>query len=404
MSFHVGRVAMLAGAVLSTVAFSSAAVAANAFDAAPWSSSAEPSTDLAQGYGRPPGDIAGEAAYGGPRSDEAGLVVRIDRLENQIRQLTGQIEQMQFSTRRLEEQLKKFQEDVEFRFQENAGRGGAPAAPAAKPPLQRRSEAEPVDVGDDAPLSGIDIPAETGTARRPVRRGDAFDPSGDPTAPGAPRPLGSLASTQQSVALARPPRNTQPLPGFDGDDPDAPLDLSGSKLGGGRNLGATPTHAPAVETPPLPMPPTAARAPGPSPADTGAALTRPFADPVREEFDLAIGLLKQKDYENAEKSFTAFLKKNPRSKLASDAVYYLGESYFQRGRQREAAEQYLKISTTYANSQRAPDAFLRLGQSLNALGAKEQACAAYAEIERKYPNASASVKSGAEREAKKARC
>jgi TolA-binding protein len=47
---------------------------------------------------------------------------------------------------------------------------------------------------------------------------------------------------------------------------------------------------------------------------------------------------------------------------------------------------------------------LRLGQSLNALGAKEQACATYGEIGRKYPNAPATVKTGAEREAKRAQC
>ncbi|MGH6794194.1 MAG: tetratricopeptide repeat protein, partial [Methylocella sp.] len=67
-------------------------------------------------------------------------------------------------------------------------------------------------------------------------------------------------------------------------------------------------------------------------------------------------------------------------------------------------EQYLKISTQYANSSRAPEALLRLGQSLNALGAKEQACATYGEIARKYPNATATVKAGAEREAKRAKC
>ncbi len=402
MLFLAGRSVLVAGAVLSVTALAIADSASSPF--AHESAQTQSQVEVAQGYGRPPGDIGGEPAYGGPRSDEAGLVVRIDRLENQIRQLTGQIEQMQFSTRRLEEQLKKFQEDVEFRFQENAGRGGAPAAPAAKP-LQRRSEAAPVDAGDDLPLSGIDVPEEIGPARKPVRRGDAFDPASDPTAPGAPRPLGSLASTHPSVALARGPRDAPLSPGLDGVDPDAPLDLSGGKLRGGNDLAATEPLEPAAETPPRRLPPAAARPPGvPSAADTALASPRTQADPVREEFDLALRLLKQKEYESAERSFSAFLQKNPRSRLVSDAVYYLGESYFQRGRQREAAEQYLRVSTAYASSPRAPEAFLRLGQSLNALGAKEQACAAYAEIERKYPNVSAAVRTGVEREAKRARC
>ena len=117
-----------------------------------------------------------------------------------------------------------------------------------------------------------------------------------------------------------------------------------------------------------------------------------------------MGYLKQRDYDDAEKSFAAFLEKNPKSRFTSDALYYLGETYYQRGRQREAAEQYLKISENYATSPRAPEAMLRLGESLQAIGAKEQACATFSEVPRKYPNASAAVKAGAEREAKRAQC
>ena len=114
--------------------------------------------------------------------------------------------------------------------------------------------------------------------------------------------------------------------------------------------------------------------------------------------------LKQAAYENAEKGFATFLEKNPKDKLASDATYYLGESYYLRGRRREAAEQFLKVSTQYPNSPRAPQALLRLGQALSALGAKEQACASFGEILRKYPNAQPMVKTSAEREAKRAQC
>ena len=84
--------------------------------------------------------------------DAADLVVRTSRMENQIRQLSGQIEQLQFENRRLSEQLRKFQEDVEFRLNERGG-GRAPAAAAP---------------GGAAPAAG---------AQRPQRRSDAFDPS-----------------------------------------------------------------------------------------------------------------------------------------------------------------------------------------------------------------------------------
>ena len=109
----------------------------------------------------------------------------------------------------------------------------------------------------------------------------------------------------------------------------------------------------------------------------------PAASP-KSEYEEGVGLLKQGQYDAAEKSFAEFVAKNPKSALVPSAVLNLGETYYLRGRHREAAEQFLKISTAYPASNRAPEAMLRLGQSLNAIGgAKEQACAAFGEVGRK---------------------
>jgi tol-pal system protein YbgF len=355
---------------------------------------------------RPPADLRGGQRYE-PEftqgADAAQLMLRIDRLEGQVRNLTGQLEQMQFQNRRLEEQLKKFQQDVEFRFQEMAPRGGAqparpatPAAPAGQP--QRRTEVQPGPVapppganpGPDAttPLS----PAPpTRLAGRPGRN-DAFDPEANPSAPGAPRPLGQ----PQQQAAATPAR--QPLPRGAIDDEDEPADINAPiEL----TPGANPPPARRIEEPrPTPtvlptQPPATATPPGPP----------TVAPPTpREEFDRARASLRGKQYAEAETGFRAFLQKFPKSSLAADATYNLGESYFQRRRSREAAEQYLKISTDYAQASIAPAALLKLGLSLDQLGAKEQACAAWGEIGRKYPNASAAIKTSADREQKRAQC
>lgn len=351
---------------------------------------------VAQGYRLPPGDVGdgGDYDYGRPQPDSAGITVRIDRLENQMRQFNGQIEQLQFETRKLSEQLRKFQEDVDFRFQDVGGRGGTPGAGAPKP-LQKRGDAsdgatEPE--GEGQRLAGQ--PASPAPpAARPNRRSDAFDPVDDPYAPGAPRQLGAqTGTTAYDGRAAATTRSTQARAENAAGDPDAPLDLTGGKL-------RSPQEPPAAAQPTTGYPPAQGNVtPG------GTVIAGLPANPAKEEFDLALGYYRQKEYENAEKEFAAFLQKNPKSKMASDATYYLGESYFQRGRPREAAEQYLKISTQYASSARAPEALLRLGQSLNSLGAKEQACATFSEISRRYPNASAAVKAGAEREAKRAQC
>ena len=343
---------------------------------------------IAQGYDRPPGEIGepGDVPYAGEQQDgtqqdSASLLVRIGRLETQMRQISGQIEQMQFETRRLAEQLKKFQEDVDFRFHE----GGAQGAPVAKPP-QKRSEVPEtqIDGGDRGPPQSAAI-----ASPRASGRGDAFDPSQNPGAPGAPRALGSVAPAASTNPAGGRPNESGPA-GVDRDEPGAPLDLSSGRA---RMAGPPPT------------PPRAgAGVPASGITTPGGTVIAMAPNPAQEEFDIALGYFKQRAYENAEKGFAGFLEKNPKNKMASDAIYYLGESFYQRGRQSEAAEQYLKISTHYANSPRAPEALLRLGQSLNALGAKEQACATYGEIARKYPNAPATVKTGAEREAKRAKC
>jgi tol-pal system protein YbgF len=344
---------------------------------------------IAQGYGRPPGEIGepGDVLFeqqDGTQQDSAGLVVRIGRLESQMRQISGQIEQMQFEARGLAEQLKKFQADVDFRFHE----GGAQGAPLAKPPQKHGEAPETQIIGDDR---GRRQSAAIASSRA-NGRGDAFDPSQNPGAPGAPRPLGSFAPAASTNLAGGRPNESGPA-ALDRSEPGAPLDLSN----GGSRIAGPPLTTP---TPPM----AATKVPASGITTPGGTVIAMAPNPAKEQFDIALGYFKQRAYENAEKGFAGFLEKNPNSKMASDAIYYLGESFYQRGRQPEAAEQYLKISTHYANSPRAPEALLRLGQSLNALGAKEQACATYGEIARKYPNAPATVKTGAEREAKRAQC
>lgn len=251
---------------------------------------------------------------GARAQDAAELTVRVNRLENQMRQLSGQIEQLQFENRRLGEQLRKFQEDMEFRLgQGGAGPGGAgqrPSAPAAGPGAPPRA----LGGGSETPVQGGGGPVDLNAAGRPV-------------------PQGALAPGQ------RP--------------------------------------------------------------ETGAA---PTTAAPRSTYDAALVALNARDYEQAEMGFRQFLQANPRGRLAASATYNLGESYFRRNRHRDAAEQYLKVTTEFGDASVAPDAMLKLGMSLAAIGAREQACATYARLAVRYPQAPAAVKTGVEREQRRSRC
>ncbi len=286
--------------------------------------------------------------------DGSDFVVRLNRIENQSRQQAGQIETLQHENRQLKEQLRKFQEDVEFRLQEAKGGRGAPA------------------------------PAGTPAPQKPAKRSDAFDPEQNPGRPGAPMPLGTTVPTAP-VAEAPRARSVPPTV-VEADDEEPGLSAPG--FGGPVDL-----------TPPSRVPTTGAIAP---PARPGAAATA--TGDARADYESAYAYILQRQYEQAEMGLRQFIQSHPRDGLVPAATYWLGESYLQRNRNREAAEQFLKVSTDYARSPQAPDAMLKLGTSLNALGAREQACATLAELERKFPGAAPSVRQGVAREQKRARC
>ena len=377
---------------LMLVAAAAAAFGAPARAEEPGFAEAQYRQRVAQIYSRPPADVdtGDQPSYQRVQQDQGGLLVRIDRLENQLRSMNGQIEQLQFQNRRLEEQLRKFQQDVDFRFQEGAGKS-APRhtpSPSTTPPRERRSDLEPevapTTVSGLSSAPGIAVnPPPAPTVTNGGRRSDAFDPNANPHAPGAPRQIGT---TTASAPLSSPPRGAVDLNAA----PGQPLDLSKNSANGWQ-------------------PPAPAVIAAPAEAQTAAVSTVAHTPNVaqsgaRLDYDLAIGHYRAGQYEAAEKAFGDFISRNPKDKLASDAIFFLGESYFQRNRHREAAEQYLKISTNYGRSAKAPEAMLRLGQSLSALGAKEQACASFGELPRKYPNASTNVRAAADREAKRAAC
>ncbi|MGH6799285.1 MAG: tol-pal system protein YbgF, partial [Roseiarcus sp.] len=279
-----------------------------------------------------PGGAAGEP------DDAAGLVVRVNRLEEELRQANGRIEELQNAQRRLEAQLQKFRQDVEFRLGDRS-RGAPPESDVAEAPL---------------------APDQPGVPQRP-RKSDAFDPNADPNAPGAPRPLGTTP-------------------------PSAPLVREAPAAGPPLELGKGPPPAPPAS--------------GPTIVGSGVAML----DQPREQFNAALQAFQAGQYPEAEVGFKAFLAANPAHRLTPDAIFYIGETYLERSRPREAAEQYLKVTTDYSKSQRAPESMVRLGQTLAALGNSEQACATLTEFGKRYPAASASVKKLAEHESARDHC
>jgi tol-pal system protein YbgF len=314
------------------------------------------------------------------QSDDADSEMRIQRLENQLRQLTGQNEELQYRNRQLEERLRMLQGGVQGApgaqpaiVQPNIVQPNVATAPPLQPGPSYRQPAQPgyePQIAAPAPMVGEPQP---GVAQG-RRRGDAFDPSQNPNAPGVPQALGG-------GQLRIPTEAPIGAPG--GRGAGEPLDLANT--GGARN--------PAGGA----LPPRTTNA-------TGSLTTLPPSATPKDEFDLGIGYMQRKDYALAEETMRNFAQKYPSDPLMADAQYWLGESFFQRQQYRDAAESFLAVTTKFDKSAKAPDALLRLGQSLAALKEKEAACAALGEVTRKYPRASSGVKAAVDREQKRVKC
>jgi tol-pal system protein YbgF len=306
------------------------------------------------------------------QSDDEDPAMRIQQLENQLRQLTGQNEELQYRNRQLEDRLKVLQGGAQGvpGSQSAVSQPSIAAAPTQPNPPRRQPQVQPGYEPQIAAPAPIVQEPEAVPPAPGRRRGDAFDPNQNPNAPGAPRALGG-------GQLPIPAETAVGAPG--GRDAGEPLDLgsSDSRASGG-----------------------ALAAPGAS-----AALTTlpPSATP-KDEFDLGIGYMERKDYALAEETMRNFAQKYPSDPLTADSQYWLGESFFQRQRYRDAAESFLAVTTKFDKSAKAPDALLRLGQSLAALKEKEAACAALGEVTRKYPRASSGVKAAVDREQKRVKC
>ncbi|MGY4302253.1 TolA-binding protein [Bradyrhizobium sp. i1.4.4] len=255
--------------------------------------------------------------------------MRIERLENQLRQLTGQNEELQYRNRQLEERLRALEGGAQ------AAPGQVPVQPsvAAVPPAQsapayrQQQQAQPnyeqPQIAAPAPIVQ-EQPAAPG-APGVRRRGDSFDPNQNPNAPGAPRALGG---------------GQQPMPaGAPGGAPGGraagePLDLANTSPR--YQQGVPPAAQPGY-------PPAQSGYPAPS-GGTGLTTLPPSATP-RDEFDLGIGYMQRKDYALAEQTMKNFAQKHPSDPLLGDAQYWLGESYFQRQQYRDSAEAFLAVTT-----------------------------------------------------------
>lgn len=266
--------------------------------------------------------------------------MRLNQLEDQIRQLTGRLEELTHQINQVRQGQERAQRDTEFRLTE-LERGGRSAEPAqGEAP---RAAAEP------------------------------------PRAPPEPprRPAAHSRRPHDRATAARPgPRDRAARPWHD----DRP-----------------PSAAPPPPTPRPPQEQTAAAPRAPQPE-----ATLPAGAP-QQQYDQAFALLARADYDGAERALKGFLRQHPNDNLAGNAQYWLGETYYVRQDYQNAAIAFGEGFQRYPKNAKSPDNLLKLGMSLAQLNRKPEACAALGRLDQ-AADAPANVKDRGKRERQRLGC
>ncbi len=107
--------------------------------------------------------------------------------------------------------------------------------------------------------------------------------------------------------------------------------------------------------------------------------------PDRVRYEGVLGLFRDGDLEGARQGFTGFLEDYPNSILASNARFWLGESYFGKKEFQRAIDAYDKVEIDYPGSEKIPAAILKKGYAYLALKDRKRASSAFKQVVTLYP-------------------
>lgn len=270
------------------------------------------------------------------------IATRLFQMEERIRQLTGQVEELTYTVNQLQKQLGQKQ-------------GDAVVMPAPIPPK----------------------PIQRQVATAPAQEGGADTGAG-----------GGIEVIEDNGALQPNPENAQIIGSENGGGTPGqlPFKKAGTDATGGdafQGQVLVPENGDGTQSAQAGQPP-ASDGTGQQDGIEQVALQPESPD---ELYKMANEALLRRQFGEAEAGFRSFLSKYPDHSLAGSAQYWLGETFYVQGDSKQAAQNFLQAYKTYPKSRRAPDSLLKLGMALNKMGQKEQACAALGSVETEFPRA-----------------
>jgi tol-pal system protein YbgF len=124
----------------------------------------------------------------------------------------------------------------------------------------------------------------------------------------------------------------------------------------------------------------------------------------QEQYDRAFSLLRQANYEEAEKAFKNFIDKNPKDSLLENAKYWYAETFYVRAKFNDAAVAFADAYQQNPKGTKAADSLLKLALTLAALDKTEDACTTLDGLKKDYPRAAATVRARADQERARLKC
>jgi tol-pal system protein YbgF len=102
-------------------------------------------------------------------------------------------------------------------------------------------------------------------------------------------------------------------------------------------------------------------------------------------YDAGMAALRAGNYDKAISTFREVVANYPAGELASNAQFWMGESYYTKGDLESAVIAYRKVLADWPAARKAPDAMVKLGFSLSDLKRTGEARSTLEEVVRKFP-------------------
>lgn len=116
--------------------------------------------------------------------------------------------------------------------------------------------------------------------------------------------------------------------------------------------------------------------------DSEAAAT---GDPGKAIYDQGLELFRASKFNEAYKTFSDYISKYPKGKMAPNARFWLGDCYYNQQEYELAILEYQKVIADYPSDGKAPSALLKQGLAFEKLKDNETAKIVYNKLLKEYP-------------------